>query len=679
MAESAQRDAVQRTWRREAVLALGLRVCAAMLASSVLTRLSLGVSVWPRMHGDEALDALGVWAQVLRLGWLEVVAAAAVGLGATLLALLVVGGAATPAARQVRLLPWLAAMPLLAIGMVRRAHIDLVAAQRVGLDFDGLRDALVSGEAWIAARDASMWPLLAAAAPMWLFALGFALPPRPRGVGLGMSLGFAALLLVPAPLGVTAVDPEWPDDACWPGEVWLARTAFWGAADPGLAAGDGGDVADAAPDLPADLAAETSETEGSASDVAGRGARGGAADSALDCGPVPPDNLRGPWNVVWIIMESTGLRYVEGATFSGRRPMPFLDLLASQGWKLADHRSPSNSSATSIQAQMTGLYPMPTTQMFAVAPDNHLLALPALLPGHDRFLVTPGKLSYFFPRALLEHSGMRDLVGFHELPFAEMRADDGLAKDEIRTVDAFLQRLRRAREPFFGVYYSYVPHWEYTDYGSEWRRFRGPRLIDRYHNGLALLDAQIERIHRQLQQDGLLDRTILVLAGDHGEAFGQHERNWAHSKASFEENLQTPAVLWQPHIFAPRVVRTPTCHVDLLPTVLEAMALPPPQTPIQGESLWRRGVQREVTFHWGNEGTITALRHRDRLKLQVSIKEKSCRIFSLTRDPDERHPRSCAGHDGLRQLAWSYVHQQRVLLPAMSAARSLLQAWRVVP
>ncbi len=666
-------DAAGPAWRRDAATTPGLRVCGAMLASSVIGRLWLGANVWPRLHGQETLVELGVWGQVLRLGWVEVVAAVLAGLSAAIGARALLAGASAPSGRAVRALTWLPALPLLIVGVLRRAHIDLVAAQRVGLDLDGLRDAVISGEAWISVRDASAATWAGAAAPALLYALSYALPARPRGIGLGMSLAMVALLMGTAPAMLRDADPDWPDDACWPGELWLARSAVWGGdgLDGAGFEADGRGGAGDAVDAPGEaLAGPVAALADGSSPTA---ARDGDAGGDAACGPnPPPPSRREPWNVVWIIMESTGLRYVEGASFPGRRPMPFVDLLASQGWKLADHRSPSNSSATSIQAQFTGLYPMPTTQMFAVSTQNHLPALPSLLPGYDRFLVTPGKLSYFFPRALFEHSGMGDLVGFHELPFHEMRANDGLAKDEIRTVDAFLQRLRAAKQPFLGVYYSYVPHWEYTDYGPEWRRFRGTRLIDHYHNGLALLDAQIERIHRQLDQDGLLDRTILVLAGDHGEAFGQHERNWAHSKASYEENLQTPAILWQPQVFAPRVVPTPTCHIDLLPTLLDAMALPPMPTPIQGESLWRRGPQREVTFHWGNEGTISALRHRDRLKLQVSIKDRSCRIFDLRRDPGERRPSGCGGEERLRQQAWAFVQQQRVLLPTMSAARALL-------
>ena len=382
-----------------------------------------------------------------------------------------------------------------------------------------------------------------------------------------------------------------------------------------------------------------------------------------------PKTLRRPINIVWIIMESTGTRYAMGEVFKSRPPMPFLQHLAATGWYLARHRSPSNSSATSIVAQMSGLWPVPSRRMMSVRKDNYLPGLPAFLPGWDRFLVTPGKLTYFFPRAFMEHNGMDELWGYRQLPSRKVVAKDRLAKDEIETVGFFLKRLQRAKEPFLGVYYSYMPHWEYTDYGRAWRRYHGPRLIDHYHNGLWLLDHQLRRIVDGLKAKGVLDRTLVVLVGDHGEAFGQHKKNWAHAKGSWEENLQTPAILWAPGLLKPRKISWQTSHVDLLPTTLDLLNIAYDPYLLQGESLLQSKLRRKVSFYWGNEATVSAI-HVDGTKVQLSLTERWCRAYNLKRDPRERRRRRCTSprSKALRKLLRGWVRSQRRLVRAYSKA-----------
>ena len=602
---------------------------------------------------------------------------------------------------------------LLALGALRRGHLEMVAALHVGLGADELLDVLRSGEAATASFSASAAQWMLAGAPALALIVAAFLAWRARGVQLVV----IALLGVGA-LGSSLVAGQvsgMPEEAHLPPELWTTAqvaTAAWQSL--GAAFGDVDDdllvapsAAASATDVAVASAAAVSVTDhaGSAAQSPTRGvAAPGQRRVCDDTGIVPsqpelvgaqpglalarigarfvdprlvapetsPTTRPGPsaqrYNVLWVVMESTGSRYVDGVTYPFKRPMPFFDQLAAEGWHLSAHRSPSNSSATSIAAQMTGLYPMPSLKMMAVDKDNRLTALPAFLRGYDRFLVTPGKLDYFFPRALLNASGLNELTGFHELAQLPIRAEDKLARDEIATVDHFIARLQRAKPPFFGVYYSFVPHWEYTDYGPSWRRYRGVRLIDHYHNSLSLLDAQIRRIVDALKASGRLDDTVIVLVGDHGEAFGQHERNWAHSRGSFEENLQTPAVLWQPRLFAPRRVAHSTSHIDLLPTVLDALGVRYEARLLQGESLFQAKPRRRVTFHWGNEGTVTALRHVDGIKLQISIKGKQCHVYDLQRDANERRPKSCKGYQPLLDATRAFVRTQRALLPALSEA-----------
>lgn len=571
-------------------------------------------------------------------------------------------------------------LPLLILSAVdMRAYAVLMSAMHQAVDRLWIRDAYLSGE--LLAVDANTDPTemaVIATGPVTLLFLRLAPWGRSDVRSRATLLLVAALLL--ASVVAPRQAPSWPDDAR---DNPMMHLLF---ADPplddaGFALGSGAPPLESPeapiptplspaedPTLVAEAATSTptSPADGTASSLRMRPTDPLVFDPQPVAKSLPPPADH-PWNVVWVIMESTGTRYFEGETFPQKLPMPTLQKLAGEGWYLSRHQSPSNSSATSIFTLMSGLFASPQMAMFSIQPDNHVPALPSFLPPqYERFLYTPGKLTYFFPKPFLQHSGLAEMVGFDETTVSRNPGGEFLSKDEIGVTTTFLDRLHRAQEPFLGIYYSYAPHWPYTDYGPKWRRYPGGRLIDHYHNNLWLLDNQIARIVEQLRADGRLERTILVFVGDHGEAFGQHERNWAHARGSYRENFETPAILWQPRLFPPRVIKERTVHADLLPTVLDAMRLPYDDAMIQGESLFQQRFRRHATFYWANEGMVTVERE-DGLKLSWSPLDKRCRVHHLATDPLERRPQACTTQPQWLAILRKWRDEQRTRLSAYSA------------
>src|SRR4030042_7127131 len=164
------------------------------------------------------------------------------------------------------------------------------------------------------------------------------------------------------------------------------------------------------------------------------------------------------------------------------------------------------------------------------------------------------------------------------------------------------------------------------------------RLISRYYNNLNLLDHMIKRIVDHLKKQGLLERTLLVIVGDHGQAFGQHHpNNFMHYRYSYNENLETPAIFYQPALFKPKTFEFPTSHVDILPTLLDAMRIPYPPMVFNGESLFRYKLRQKSIFFYGYEESVSSL-DPQLIKVQYSLKKNKCWAFDLKHDPDEKNP-----------------------------------------
>lgn len=373
-----------------------------------------------------------------------------------------------------------------------------------------------------------------------------------------------------------------------------------------------------------------------------------------------------PLNVVVLLLESTGADYALAPMPSGKWAMPFLHSLSEQGLLLRNHFSAGNSSPRGIFSLMSGLYVMPEAGIWDVRKDIYLPSLLTYLgPTYQRFLVTPGSLDWYFPHAYMLHSGFAELWGYHNLPIRK-NAPGGRAhaRDEAETVSVFLQKLSAAAgraEPFVAVYYSFLAHWPYPDYGKESHIAEPTRPLNLYYNNLHYLDGQLARIYKKATELGLLDKTIFVIAGDHGEAFGQHPHNYTHSRQSFNENYRTPALLLHPRLFPPRVITAPTSHVDILPTLLDALGRSYDPQLLQGESLFQDHFRRKYIFLYGNEDTSSSV-SESLVKLQVSFRDGSCWAYDLQTDPGERKRLGCGPHRAQYEALLAYrKHQQQAL------------------
>lgn len=95
-------------------------------------------------------------------------------------------------------------------------------------------------------------------------------------------------------------------------------------------------------------------------------------------------------------------------------------------------------------------------------------------------------------------------------------------------------------------------------------------MVVRYDAEIADTDRSIGMLFDGLGQLRLLDKTLVVIAADHGEEFLDHgfvEHAWT----LYDESLHIPLVLWAPGALKPARVVVPVSVVDILPSLLELM------------------------------------------------------------------------------------------------------------
>ena len=150
------------------------------------------------------------------------------------------------------------------------------------------------------------------------------------------------------------------------------------------------------------------------------------------------------------------------------------------------------------------------------------------------------------------------------------RPGDEVVTDAIRWIEGI------GDSRFFLWAHLYDPHRPYDPPEPFRSRYTDPYLAE-----IAFADAQIGRLLEALERRKLLDRTIVVVAADHGESLGDHgERD--HGIFVYESVLRVPLIIRGPGI-SPRRVADVVRLVDVMPTVLDLLGVPRP--PLDGMSL----------------------------------------------------------------------------------------------
>jgi arylsulfatase A-like enzyme len=178
---------------------------------------------------------------------------------------------------------------------------------------------------------------------------------------------------------------------------------------------------------------------------------------------------------------------------------------------------------------------------------------------------------------------------------------------------------------------------------------------DRYLNALHYSDASLGALFRGLRDRGLDRKTLFVIFGDHGQAFGRHGGNYGHSLFLYEENIRVPYLVALPGLINQQARLTNTISlIDTAPTILDLLGLPLPAD-YQGRSALE-GRASMALFYTDYSLSLMGLRDGS-WKYIYELDSGRSKLFDLRQDPAE-----------LNDL--SRLHSERV-----TAYRSLLTRW----
>jgi len=259
---------------------------------------------------------------------------------------------------------------------------------------------------------------------------------------------------------------------------------------------------------------------------------------------------------------------------------PNIDRLAGSGARFTQAYTPVPITLPAHTSLLTGMFPLatgvhdfmgnrvsPGTGTLAGILHDHGYSTAAFIGApvlDSRFGLNQGFDTYF------DHF---QLAGKEEVHLDAMKRPGDQVVDEAQK---WLNQ--HPSRPVFLWVHLYDPHNPYHPPAPYAERYRGRP----YDGEIAFADAQVGRLLTTLNREGLLEKSLVVLASDHGESLGEHGEK-THGFFIYNSTLHVACIIKVPGD-APRVVNDEVSLVDVMPTVLQGLGIPIPAG-VQGRSL----------------------------------------------------------------------------------------------
>lgn len=284
-----------------------------------------------------------------------------------------------------------------------------------------------------------------------------------------------------------------------------------------------------------------------------------------------------PYNIVWMVAESWR------ADTLTQDIMPSTKRFAEQAQHFTNHYSGGNGTRIGVFTMFTGI---PGTYWDAFLKEHRGAAIIDILKDHQYQMSFYTSAAFTYPEF--------DKTIFSQVPKAQLHQIDepleGWQKDRLN-VQHMLEFIgsRDTSKPFFTFMFFESPHARYyfppesvirrpymddinyATLSKEALVSDMPLIKNRYLNSVHHLDTQFARVFDYLKQNDLLDNTIVVVTGDHGEEFMEHGF-WGHNSTFSEQQVRPPLVLWIPDT-PPAVHDKLSSHMDIVATLMPRLGV----------------------------------------------------------------------------------------------------------
>lgn len=283
-------------------------------------------------------------------------------------------------------------------------------------------------------------------------------------------------------------------------------------------------------------------------------------------------------NVLLVTIDT--LRADALGSYGGRAITPNLDRLTAHGARFAFAHAHAVVTLPSHASILTGRYPYEHGIR-----DNTGYRLPATQPTAATLLKKQGFATGAFIGGFPLDRRFGLGVGFdiYDDRLGQLGSAADVGERERRAdlvIKAAVEWIGRQSQKWFAWVHLYDPHVLYQPPGEWAARFPSEPYLGEVSWTDSAMGALIDRLTNEPRA------TLVVVTGDHGEGLGEHGE-LTHSVFAYESTLRVPLMVAEIGRESPvkgSTIETPVRHVDLLPTLLQAVGAPADAT-LPGASL----------------------------------------------------------------------------------------------
>jgi lipoteichoic acid synthase len=374
-------------------------------------------------------------------------------------------------------------------------------------------------------------------------------------------------------------------------------------------------------------------------------------------------------NVILIVLESVAARWTSiGGQYD---TTPVLKAESAHGLLFDNFYAHVGRSSNSLASMLLSIYPRLDFRDFTEEyPLVKRTSLATVFQdrGYHTLFMTPSDMTWAGWRDFVRTRGFADVRDDHDLPCTAPVSSWGV--EDRCFVDGLVDFIDHDEgRPFFVMGWTQQTHHPYEPTPGipllDLLKEPGPDGYDlnRYLNVLHETDRQLARVFDALRRMRLADHTLVVVVGDHGQAFGFPHDSYLQGRTVYEEDVHVPLLFWLPQRYR-TPLHSPTIggHVDLAPTIADLAGVPA-AADWQGSSLFDPRHPPRAYFYVAQDEFKLGVRE-DQWKYIFDLRAGAEALYDLAADPTEQHNVAAAQPDRCARLrqrlaAWAEANRRQ--------------------
>lgn len=346
---------------------------------------------------------------------------------------------------------------------------------------------------------------------------------------------------------------------------------------------------------------------------------------------------RRPPNFLIVVLESTRADALGAYRSPGAgTDTPYLDGLASGGIVVDHAYSAMTHTSKALVGILCGAFPRLQTEIGEAEERGiPMECLPSVLGnvGYRSHFFQTATREFEHRTSLLTNMGFEGWTTREDLDGTRFREVGYFGMDENALAEPVLDWISASDNPFLATILTSVTHHPYQLPGEP-----PPETVDdqkaNYSRAIAHTDDALEKLISAVRRKW--PDTIVLVVGDHGEAFDEHVSR-GHNLVPYEEGIHIPLIIAGPEarIGAARRISGLRHQIDVVPTVLNLAGIEWTGTVLGKDILGGDGHEYVISSCWQARRCL-AMRVGD-MKFIYRYGRGQMEVYDLSADPGEQH------------------------------------------